>query len=109
VVSLVFVFWIFVVLFGIIGGMRGWARELLVTSASSWRLPSSRCWIIMPVLQIHQGGRSKTLLRGDRCHHWPAGFLWLSVGQHRPVCPKMAREKIQDMLLGVFMVCSMDI
>ena len=29
-ISLVFTFWMFVVLFGIIGLMRGWAKELLV-------------------------------------------------------------------------------
>ncbi len=29
-VSLTFMFWMFVVLFGIIGAMRGWAKELLV-------------------------------------------------------------------------------
>ncbi len=30
-VSLIVVFWMYVVLFAIIGGMRGWAKELLVT------------------------------------------------------------------------------
>lgn len=30
-VSLIVVFWIFVIMFGIIGAMRGWAKELLVT------------------------------------------------------------------------------
>lgn len=30
-VSLSFVFWMYVILFSIIGGMRGWAKELLVT------------------------------------------------------------------------------
>jgi uncharacterized membrane protein required for colicin V production len=29
-VSLTFMFWLFVILFGIIGAMRGWAKELLV-------------------------------------------------------------------------------
>jgi hypothetical protein len=31
--SLVYVFWMYVVLFAIIGGMRGWAKELLVGSS----------------------------------------------------------------------------
>ena len=30
-VSLSFVFWMYVVLFSIIGGMRGWAKELMVS------------------------------------------------------------------------------
>ena len=29
--SLTFVFWMYVILFSIIGGMRGWAKEMLVT------------------------------------------------------------------------------
>jgi hypothetical protein len=29
--SLAFVFWMYVVLFAIIGGMRGWAKEILVS------------------------------------------------------------------------------
>ena len=30
-VTLNFLFWMFVILFGVIGAMRGWAKELLVT------------------------------------------------------------------------------
>ncbi len=30
-VTLSFLFWMFVILFGIIGAMRGWAKELLVS------------------------------------------------------------------------------
>ncbi len=30
-VSLIVIFWMYVILFAIIGGMRGWAKELLVT------------------------------------------------------------------------------
>ena len=30
-VSLVYVFWMFVILFSIIGAMRGWAKELMVS------------------------------------------------------------------------------
>jgi len=29
--SIVYVFWMYVILFGVIGGMRGWAKELLVS------------------------------------------------------------------------------
>ena len=32
-VSLAFVFWLFVVLFAVIGAMRGWAREILVAAS----------------------------------------------------------------------------
>ncbi|HEX9330290.1 MAG TPA: hypothetical protein VF896_00300, partial [Anaerolineales bacterium] len=29
--SIVYLFWMFVILFAIVGGMRGWAKELLVS------------------------------------------------------------------------------
>lgn len=32
-VSLVVLFWLFIILFGVIGAMRGWSKEVLVTSA----------------------------------------------------------------------------
>jgi uncharacterized membrane protein required for colicin V production len=33
VVSLVVLFWVFIILFGVIGAMRGWSKEVLVTSS----------------------------------------------------------------------------
>ena len=29
--SIVYIFWMYVILFAVIGGMRGWAKELLVS------------------------------------------------------------------------------
>ena len=33
-ISLSVLFWMFVILFAIIGGMRGWAKEILVTAGA---------------------------------------------------------------------------
>ena len=29
-ISIIYVFWMYVILFGVIGAMRGWAKEMLV-------------------------------------------------------------------------------
>jgi len=33
--SIIYVFWMYVLLFAVIGGMRGWAKELLVSNGGS--------------------------------------------------------------------------
>jgi uncharacterized membrane protein required for colicin V production len=103
-VSLAFVFWMYVVLFAIIGGMRGWAKEILVTfsvilALTFTTLLSNYIPFIRDVLQKD----SKPL------------FFWLRTitlvllvffGYQTPNIPrfaaKMTREKLQDIILGVF-------
>jgi len=103
VVSLVFVFWILVVLFGIIGGMRGWAKELLVT----FSLVLALTFI---TLLDNYAGFFKNIRQDDPKLYFGVTaaiigllvfFGYQSVNIAR-FAPKMAREKIQDMLLGVF-------
>jgi uncharacterized membrane protein required for colicin V production len=102
-VSLTFVFWMYVVLFGVIGGMRGWAKELLVSfsvilALTFTTLLSNYVPFIRDVLQKD----SKQL------------FFWLRTiilillvffGYQTPNIPrfaaKMTREKLQDVILGV--------
>jgi uncharacterized membrane protein required for colicin V production len=103
-VSLAFVFWMYVVLFAIIGGMRGWAKEILVTfsvilALTFTTLLSNYIPFVRDVLQKD----SKPL------------FFWLRTitlvllvffGYQTPNIPrfaaKMTREKLQDIILGVF-------
>jgi uncharacterized membrane protein required for colicin V production len=102
-VSLAFVFWMYVILFAIIGGMRGWAKEILVSFAvilalTFTTLISNYVPFIRDVLQKD----SKPL------------FFWLRsitlvllvfFGYQTPNIPrfaaKMTREKLQDVILGV--------
>lgn len=102
-VSLVFVFWILVVLFGIIGGMRGWAKELLVTFSIILALT-------FITLLDNYAGFFKTFKQDDpKLYFWVTGAivgLLVFFGYQTPniarFAPKMAREKFQDMLLGIF-------
>lgn len=101
--SLSFVFWMYVVLFAVIGGMRGWARELLVAFSVILALTFT-------TLLDHYVPFIRDVLQKDS----PALYFWLRTlvlgmlvffGYQTPNIPrlagKMTREKIQDVLLGV--------
>lgn len=105
-VSLVVVFWMYVLLFGVIGAMRGWARELLVAFSTILAL------FIISVLErfIPFVGRTLAAI--------PSTLFWLRVaivlalvffGYQTPNIPRLAgnnrfaRERLQDILLGVFL------
>jgi uncharacterized membrane protein required for colicin V production len=101
-VSLAFVFWMYVILFAIIGGMRGWAKEIVVSfsvilALTFTTLLSNYIPFIRDVLQKD----SKAL------------FFWLRTiilvllvffGYQTPniarFSAKMTREKLQDVILG---------
>jgi hypothetical protein len=105
-VSLVVVFWMYVILFGIIGAMRGWARELLVAFSIVLAL------FIISVLErfIPFVGRTLAAI--------PSTLFWLRVtiilalvffGYQTPNIQRLAagnrfaRERLQDILLGIFL------
>lgn len=104
-ISLVVVFWIFVVLFGLVGGMRGWARELLVTSAlvlGIFLLAILESYIepFRASMQAQEPG-TQVVVRG--------GLLVLlalfgyQTPNLRALQPKMARERVEEILLGVLL------
>ncbi len=102
-VSLAFVFWMYVVLFAIIGGMRGWAKEILVSfsvilALTFTTLLSNYIPFIRDVLQKD----SKPL------YFWLRTIILILLvffGYQTPNIPrfaaKMTREKLQDVILGV--------
>lgn len=106
-VSLHIVFWMFVLLFALIGAMRGWARELLVAFGVIIAL------FILSVLErfvpfirdILTTGAPKTLF-------WMRSLVLLAMvffGYQTPNLPRLsgsdrfARERLQDTLLGFFL------
>ena len=100
-VSLVFVFWMFVVLFGIIGGMRGWAKELLVTFSVILALT------FITLLMNYVGFFIVIKRDTPKLYFWMTGiiigllvFFGYQTTRLTHFAPKMNREKIQDTLLG---------
>jgi len=104
-VSLTVVFWMFVILFAVIGAMRGWAKELLV--AFSVILALTFTTLLDNYIPF-----IRDVLKPDN----PVLYFWLRCtiivllvffGYQTPniprFAPKMNREKLQDTLLGVFL------
>ena len=105
-VSLVVIFWMYVFLFGIIGGMRGWAKELLVTFSVILAL------FFITIVEIFVPFIRDVLSFGNG-----APLFWIRLvitgllvlfGYQAPNIPKFAgnnrfaRERLQDVLLGIF-------
>lgn len=105
-VSLIVVFWMYVILFAVIGGMRGWARELLVSFS-----------VILGLFIISVMENFIPFVR-DTLAATPMTLFWLRVaivialvffGYQTPNLPRLAgsnrfvRERLQDTLLGVFL------
>ncbi|NIS79086.1 MAG: hypothetical protein GTO14_02425 [Anaerolineales bacterium] len=103
--SLFAVFGLFVVLFAIMGGMRGWAKELLVTSAVILAL------FIIQILERHIRPYYTALLMQPPATQFILRALMLVLlaffGYQTPhiraLQPKLARERLQDVLLGLLM------
>jgi uncharacterized membrane protein required for colicin V production len=106
-VSLNFVFWMFVILFALIGAMRGWARELLVTSSSILAI------FMITLIEKFAPFIGNALSLQDSVQNlfW-ARLVMLAVcvffGYQTPnfprinASPKLIRGSFQDTLLGLF-------
>ncbi len=99
-ISLTFAFWLLVVLFGLIGMMRGWAKELLVTFS-----------VVLGLAFNHLLQRYVPLVNTLPTNETPIFWIrtviiftlvffgYQTVGLPR-FATKAAREKLQDSLLG---------
>ncbi len=100
--SLAFVFWMMVILFAVVGAMRGWAKELLVTFAVILAL------FISSILEKYVPFVRDTLVGENRFWVQTAILMGLVFfGYQTPNIPTLAasprfmRERLQDVLLGV--------
>ncbi len=106
-ISIGVVFWMMVILFALIGGMRGWAREILVSFAVILAI------FILTVLEVFVPFVRDTLPKTS-----PTSLFWLKglilaalvfFGYQTPNFPRLAqsgrfaRERLQDILLGFFL------
>ncbi len=105
-VSLNFMFWLFVSMFAIVGAMRGWAKELLVSFSVVLSL------FILTVLEtyipfvydfmVQAGGRPQFWLRSSIVVLM-AFFGYQTPNLQRLAGARFARERLQDTLLGLFL------
>ena len=101
-----FIFYCFVILFAVIGAMRGWAKEMMVTASAVLAL------FIITVLETYVKGISETFATPGS-----TGQFWMRVaiivllaffGYQTPNLPRVGgdrfvRERLQDSLLGIFL------
>lgn len=97
-------FWMIVLMFGLIGALRGWVRELLVTLAiiSAYFLR----WLFLNIIPfVREYLRARSAL--DQFYIFSVLFVILALfGYAGPVfspylAGKARREKIQDLILGL--------
>lgn len=101
-VSLVTLFWLLVVLLAIIGAMRGWSKELLVTSALVLGL------FLNAILESYVGPYRDALHSAQpTTQFYVVGGLLVALsffGYQSPnlpqLQPKVVRERLEEMLLG---------
>jgi uncharacterized membrane protein required for colicin V production len=106
-VSLNVVFWLLIIIFAIIGGIRGWAREILVTFSVILAA------FILTVLERFVPFVRDTLpITAPTSLFWLRSLLLLALvffGYQTPNLPRIAqsgrfvREHLQDILLGFFL------
>ncbi len=102
-IGLTAIFWMFILLFGIVGAMRGWAKELLVTFAVILTL------FIVTVLEKYMPIIKDALAKSPDITFWVRMILMMFLvffGYQSPTIPRLAsnnrfaRDKLQDSLLG---------
>lgn len=106
-ISLNVIFYMYVILFAFIGGMRGWAKELLVMFS-----------VILAMFLTTVMERYIPFVRDNLAVNAPATLFWIRAvlllslaffGYQTPNLPKLAgsprfaRERLQDILLGGFL------
>jgi len=105
-VYLNFIFWCFVIIFAVIGAMRGWAKEMMVTASAILAL------FLITVLETYVKGLSQSFaVPGSTAQFWMRTAIILLLtffGYQTPNLPKVggqrfARERFQDSLLGIFL------
>ena len=105
-VGLAFLFWLFVLVFAIIGMTRGWAKEILVTFAVVLGI-----FLITIIEKFAPGVFSAITSSGKPAEFWLRfGIIMAMVifGYQSPnlprisESPKIIREHLQDTLLGLF-------
>jgi hypothetical protein len=101
-VSLVVIFWMYVILFGVIGAMRGWAREILVS-----------CSVIVALAFITLLEKNVPFIKDTLVPAKGTLIFWLRClilvilvffGYQTPniarLAPKMTRERLEHAILG---------
>jgi uncharacterized membrane protein required for colicin V production len=102
--SVVYVFWMYVVLFAVIGAMRGWAKELLVSFSVILALTTNHVLrrYIPLVVALPEDSPSLFWIR-TMIVITLVYFGYQTVVSIARLASRAARERLQDTLFGIFM------
>lgn len=100
--SIVYLFWMYVILFAFIGGMRGWAKELLVSFSVILSLALNH--VLRKYVPV-----AATLAETDQALFWVRTIIlgvlvyfgYQTVVSIPHLASRAARERLQDTLFGV--------
>jgi hypothetical protein len=104
-VSLTVLFWLFVILFAIIGAMRGWAKEILVTFSvfvAIFIIVLAESYL--PLMSPDSGISQSTRFWVETAIIGVLVFFGYQTPNLRALAgPRFARERVQDVLLGLIL------
>jgi len=105
VISLTVLFGLFVILFGVIGAMRGWAKELLVTSAIvlGLFLNNILATYIQPYQTFLATAQLGTVFAAQAGVILMLAFFGYQTPKIQALQPKLVRERFEEIMLGGFM------
>ena len=104
-ISLTVLFGLFVILFGVIGAMRGWAKELLVTSAIilGLFLNNILTTYIQPYQMFLATAQIGTVFAVQAGVILLLAFFGYQTPKIQALQPKLVRERFEEIMLGGFM------
>jgi hypothetical protein len=102
--SIVYVFWMYVVLFAVIGAMRGWAKELLVSFSVILALTTNHVLRrYIPLVEALPADSSSLFWIRSMIVITLVYFGYQTVVSVARLASRAARERLQDTLFGIFM------
>ena len=102
--SIVYVFWMYVVLFAVIGAMRGWAKELLVSFSVILALTTNHVLRrYIPIVAALPDNSSSLFWIRTMIVITLVYFGYQTVVSIARLASRATRERLQDTLFGIFM------
>ncbi|GAB4417603.1 MAG: hypothetical protein Kow002_04100 [Anaerolineales bacterium] len=103
-ISLVYVFWMYVALFGVIGALRGWVKELMVVFSVVLALATNHLLHrFVPVVNSLAPASSELFWVRTIVLLVLVFFGYQTVVSIQRLAARAARERLQDTLFGIFM------
>lgn len=102
--SILYVFWMYVILFAVIGAMRGWAKELLVSFSVILALTTNHVLRrYIPMVVALPGDSSSLFWIRTMIVITLVYFGFQTVVSVARLASRAARERLQDTLFGIIM------